>query len=167
MSAGPGWIEAAFLGLIQGLTEFLPVSSSAHLRIIGPLLPSGVDPGAAFTAIVTSLVSDLINPIIGLITGGTDFSSLYFVISGTAPEGASLKVARDAGANVFAYGAFLSAVINFLIIAFVVFLLVKGVNKIKDAAIKPAEKPEEAPAGPSAEELLVEIRDELRARPTA
>lgn len=51
MSAGPGWIEAAFLGLIQGLTEFLPVSSSAHLRIIGPLLPSGVDPGAAFTAI--------------------------------------------------------------------------------------------------------------------
>jgi undecaprenyl-diphosphatase len=51
MSTGPGWIEAAFLGLIQGLTEFLPVSSSAHLRIIGPLLPSGVDPGAAFTAI--------------------------------------------------------------------------------------------------------------------
>jgi undecaprenyl-diphosphatase len=51
MSAGPGWGEAAFLGLIQGLTEFLPVSSSAHLRIVGPLLPSGVDPGAAFTAI--------------------------------------------------------------------------------------------------------------------
>lgn len=51
MNTGPGWLEAAFLGLIQGLTEFLPVSSSAHLRIIGPLLPSGVDPGAAFTAI--------------------------------------------------------------------------------------------------------------------
>ena len=127
----------------------------------------GIIIGAAFTAIVTSLVSDLINPIIGLITGGTDFSSKYFVISGEAPAGASLKVARDAGANVFAYGAFFSAVINFLIIAFVVFLLVKGVNKIKDAAVKPAEKPEEAPAGPSAEELLVEIRDELRARPTA
>ena len=127
----------------------------------------GIIIGAAFTAIVNSLVADLINPIIGLITGGTDFSSLYFVISGTAPEGASLKVARDAGANVFAYGAFFSAVINFLIIAFVVFLLVKAVNRVKDAAIKPAEKPEEAPAGPTAEELLVEIRDELRARPTA
>lgn len=127
----------------------------------------GIIIGAAFTAIVTSLVADLINPIIGLITGGTDFSSLYVVLSGTAPEGASLKGARDAGANVFAYGAFLSAVINFLIIAFVVFLLVKAVNRVKDAAMKPAEKPEEAPAGPSAEELLAEIRDELRARPTA
>lgn len=51
MSAGIGWWEAAFLGVIQGLTEFLPISSSAHLRIIGPLLPSGGDPGAAFTAI--------------------------------------------------------------------------------------------------------------------
>ena len=127
----------------------------------------GIIIGAAFTAIVTSLVSDLINPIIGMITGGTDFSSLYFVISGTAPEGASLKAARDAGANVFAYGSFLSAVINFLIIAFVVFLLVKGVNKIKDAAVKPAPKAEEAPAGPTTEELLVQIRDELRTRPTA
>ena len=51
MSAAQAWAEAAFLGLVQGLTEFLPVSSSAHLRIIGPLLPSGGDPGAAFTAI--------------------------------------------------------------------------------------------------------------------
>lgn len=124
----------------------------------------GIIIGAAFTAIVTSLVGDLINPIIGLITGGTDFSSKYFVISGTAPEGASLQAARDAGANVFAYGAFLSSVINFLIIAFVVFLLVKGVNKIKDAAVGKAEVVEEAPAGPSQEELLAQIRDLLAAR---
>ncbi|SDE37293.1 large conductance mechanosensitive channel [Paracoccus isoporae] len=123
----------------------------------------GIIIGAAFTAIVTSLVSDLINPIIGLITGGTDFSDKYWVLSGPAPENASLQAARDAGANVFAYGAFFSAVINFLIIAFVVFLLVKAVNRIKDAAV--AEKEEEAVAGPSSEELLAQIRDELRARP--
>ncbi len=129
----------------------------------------GIIIGAAFTAIVTSLVSDLINPIIGIITGGTDFSSKYVVLTGEAPAGASLQAARDAGANVFAYGAFLSAVINFLIIAFVVFLLVKAVNRIKDGAMgkKAEEEAAAAPAGPTSEELLVQIRDELRARPTA
>lgn len=127
----------------------------------------GIIIGAAFTAIVTSLVSDLINPIIGIITGGTDFSSKYVVLSGTAPEGASLQAARDAGANVFAYGSFFSAVINFLIIAWVVFLLVKAVNRIKDAAVGPKVEEAPAPAGPTSEELLVQIRDELRARPSA
>ena len=126
----------------------------------------GIIIGAAFTAIVTSLVGDLINPIIGIITGGTDFSSKYVVLSGTAPEGAGLQAARDAGANVFAYGAFISAVINFLIIAFVVFLLVKAVNRIKDAAVRKDEAVPGAPAGPTQEELLAQIRDELRARPT-
>lgn len=126
----------------------------------------GIIIGAAFTAIVTSLVSDLINPVIGIITGGTDFSSKYVVLSGTAPAGASLQAARDAGANVFAYGSFISAVINFLIIAFVVFLLVKAVNRIKDSAMGKAEEAPAAPAGPTSEELLAQIRDELRARPT-
>ena len=107
----------------------------------------GIIIGAAFTAIVTSLVGDLINPIIGIITGGTDFSSKYVVLSGTAPEGAGLQAARDAGANVFAYGAFLSAVINFLIIAFVVFLLVKAVNRIKDAAVGKDGKGPQAKSG--------------------
>ena len=124
----------------------------------------GIIIGAAFTAIVTSLVGDLINPIIGLITGGADFSDKYFIISGTAPEGAGLQAARDAGANVFAYGAFLSAVINFLIIAFVVFLLVKGVNRLKDAAARKPEAVEEAATGPTQEELLAQIRDLLAAR---
>lgn len=124
----------------------------------------GIIIGAAFTAIVTSLVGDLINPIIGIITGGTDFSSKYVVLSGTAAEGASLQAARDAGANVFAYGAFLSAVINFLIIAFVVFLLVKAVNRIKDAAVRKEEAVPGAPAGPTQEELLAQIRDLLATR---
>ncbi|PZO67849.1 MAG: large conductance mechanosensitive channel protein MscL [Paracoccus denitrificans] len=124
----------------------------------------GIIIGAAFTAIVTSLVGDLINPIIGIITGGTDFSSKYVVLSGTAPEGAGLQAARDAGANVFAYGSFLSAVINFLIIAFVVFLLVKGVNKIKDSTMGPKAVSDE-PTPPSQEELLADIRDLLARRP--
>ena len=96
----------------------------------------GIIIGAAFTAIVTSMVADLINPIIGLIIGGIDFSNMYAVLSGEVPAGASLDAAREAGAAVFAYGAFINAVINFLIIAFVVFMLVRYVNKVKDAAMQ-------------------------------
>jgi large conductance mechanosensitive channel len=104
--------------------------------------------GAAFTAIVTSLVDDLINPIISLFMGGIDFSGMGF------------KLGDGADAAVFAYGNFIMALINFLIIAWVVFLLVKMVNRVKDAASGPAE--EEAPAGPTAEDLLTEIRDALQ-----
>lgn len=125
-------------------------------------LAVGIIIGAAFTAIVNSLVTDLINPIIGLLTGGTDFSSHYVVLKGTVPDNASLQAARDSGAAVFAYGSFLSAVINFLIIAWAVFMLVKGVNKVQSAASRKKEVEEAAPAGPTVEELLVQIRDELR-----
>ncbi|MCL7463775.1 large conductance mechanosensitive channel protein MscL [Phaeovulum sp. NW3] len=120
----------------------------------------GIIIGAAFTAIVTSLVSDLINPIIGLVTGGMDFSNLFVNLG----EGdfTSLAAAREAGAPVFAYGAFITAVINFLIIAFVVFLLVKMVNRIKDAAIKKEEQAAAAPAGPTELDVLMEIRDALK-----
>ncbi|UXU76025.1 MULTISPECIES: large conductance mechanosensitive channel protein MscL [unclassified Paracoccus (in: a-proteobacteria)] len=127
-------------------------------------LAVGIIIGAAFTAIVNSLVADLINPIIGLLTGGTDFSGHYLVLKGDVPDGASLKAARDSGASVFAYGAFLSAVINFLIIAWAVFLLVKAVNKIQSAALRKQQAAEAAPAGPTQEELLLQIRDELRAQ---
>lgn len=120
----------------------------------------GIIIGAAFTAIVTSLVSDLINPIIGLITGGMDFSNLFVNLG--AGEFTSLAAAREAGAPVFAYGAFITAVINFLIIAFVVFLLVKAVNKVKAAAEKPAEAAPAAPAGPTELDVLMEIRDALK-----
>jgi large conductance mechanosensitive channel len=122
----------------------------------------GIIIGAAFTAIVTSLVGDLINPIIGLILGGVDFTSMYAVLSGTVPDGVGLDTARDSGAAVFAYGAFITAVINFLIIAFVVFLLVKMVNKVKDAAVKKDEPVPGAPAGPTELEVLMEIRDSLK-----
>lgn len=126
-------------------------------------LAVGIIIGAAFTAIVNSLVSDLINPIIGLITGGVDFSNLFIDLSGANP--ASLAAAREAGQPVFAYGAFITAVINFLIIAWVVFLLVKAVNRLKDGMVKKeAAAAAAVPAGPTEVELLAEIRDALKAR---
>ncbi|WP_435257443.1 large conductance mechanosensitive channel protein MscL [Thioclava sp. FR2] len=124
-------------------------------------LAVGIIIGAAFTAIVNSLVADLINPIIGLVTGGIDFSNLFIDLSGTNP--ASLAAAKEAGAPVFAYGAFLTAVINFLIIAWVVFLLVKAVNRLKEAtAKKEAAEAAAAPAGPTELDILMEIRDSLK-----
>lgn len=120
----------------------------------------GIIIGAAFTAIVASLVADLINPIIGLFMGGIDFSNMYAVISGEGPY-ASLAAAREAGASVFAYGSFIMAIINFLIIAFVVFMLVRYVNKVKEASAKAEEEAPAAPAGPSELDILMEIRDSL------
>ena len=121
----------------------------------------GIIIGAAFTAIVTSLVGDLINPIIGLVSGGVDFTNNYAVLGGEVPVGASLEIAREAGASVFAYGAFIMAVINFLIIAFVVFMLVKMVNRVKAAAEKPEDVAPEVDSGPSELDVLLEIRDSL------
>jgi len=110
----------------------------------------GIIIGAAFTAIVTSMVDDLVNPLIGLFTGGVDFSSHAF------------RVGEGENAATFRYGAFINAVIKFLIVAWVVFLLVKLVNTIKDAAIAEAEAPDEEPEAPSQEQLLVEIRDLMK-----
>ena len=121
----------------------------------------GIIIGAAFTAIVSSMVGDLINPIIALVTGGIDFSGWFYALDGESYP--SIAVAQEAGAPVFAVGSFVMAVINFLIIAFVVFMLVKMVNRIKEAAEKKAEEPaEETPAGPTELEILIEIRDALK-----
>ena len=94
----------------------------------------GIIIGAAFTAIVSSLVADLINPIIGLFTGCIDFTNKYAVLSGEVAAGSSLEAAREAGASVFAYGSFIMAVINFLIIAWVVFMLVKFSEQSKSCS---------------------------------
>jgi large conductance mechanosensitive channel len=95
--------------------------------------------------------------------GGIDFTNLFFVISGDGTY-ASLAEARDAGAAVFAYGSFIMALINFLIIAFVVFMLVRYVNKVKEASQKKEEAAAEepVPAGPSQLDVLLEIRDSLK-----
>ncbi|MHA7877013.1 large conductance mechanosensitive channel protein MscL [Roseivivax sp.] len=120
----------------------------------------GIIVGAAFTAIVTSLVGDIINPIIALFTGGIDFSGWFYTLDGS--DQPSIEAAREAGVPVFAIGSFLMAVINFLIVAFVVFLLVKTVNRIKSAAEKPDEVAPSVPTGPSQVDLLIEIRDALK-----
>ena len=120
----------------------------------------GIIVGAAFTAIVTSLVGDIINPIIALFTGGIDFSGWFYVLDGG--EYASLDAAKEAGASVFAVGSFIMAVINLLIIAFVVFMLVKMVNRIKASAETPDEVAPEVKIGPSELDILMEIRDSLK-----
>lgn len=118
----------------------------------------GIIIGAAFTAIVTSLVGDMIMPIVGVLTSGVDFSDLYFSLDGESY--ASLNAAKDAGAPLIKYGAFINALINFLIVAFVVFLLVKGVNSLKRKAEDPKAK--DAPPPPKEVVLLTEIRDLLK-----
>jgi large conductance mechanosensitive channel len=122
-------------------------------------LAVGIIIGAAFTAIVNSLVADLVNPLIGVVTGGIDFSNLFINLG--EGEFASLAAARAAGAPVFAYGSFITAVINFLIIAWVVFLLVKAVNKLQDT-LKKKEEAAAAAAGPTELDVLKEIRDALK-----
>ena len=97
----------------------------------------GIIMGVAFGAIITSLVNDVIMPPIGLLLGQVDFSSLYFNLSGS--EFASLAAAEEAGAPVIKYGIFLNAILNFLIVAFVIFLLVRQVNKLKQKEEAPSE----------------------------
>ena len=120
--------------------------------------------GAAFGAIVTSLTDDVIMPIVGAIFGGADFSN-YFILLST-PEGyqgslSDYAALKAAGAAMIGYGAFITAVINFLILAFVIFLLVRYAKK---AMAEFETKKDEAPVGPTEIDLLTEIRDELKKR---
>lgn len=122
-------------------------------------LAIGVIMGGAFGKIVDSLVSDLIMPIVGWITGGVDFSQKFAQLAG-APA-STLAAAKEAGAT-FAYGNFITILINFLILAFVLLQLVKFSNRLKK------EEPAPAPVGPTAsEKLLAEIRDSLAPKAVA
>jgi len=122
-------------------------------------LAVGVIIGVAFGKIVSSLTDDVIMPVVGWLTGGIDFSS-KFLLLGTVPakytgsltDYAALK---KAGVTMIGYGAFLNTIINFLILAFIIFLIVKQVSKLMP-------KPAETPAGPSEVDLLTEIRDALK-----
>ena len=121
-------------------------------------LAVGIIMGAAFTAIVNSLVADIIMPPIGLVLGGIDFSAFYVDLAGNHYD--NLDAARAAGAPVLAYGLFVNAIIKFLIVAWAVFILVKQVNRFYR---KPEESP--APTPPTNQEvLLAEIRDLLKRR---
>ena len=123
-------------------------------------LAVGVIIGAAFGAIVKSLTDEIIMPIVGAMFGNIDFSDRYIVLAGAVAPGTPLAAAREAGANVIGLGAFASVVINFLILALIIFLMVRYVSKLTAQMAKP-EAPA-APAGPTEVELLAEIRDALK-----
>ncbi|MCA9352821.1 large conductance mechanosensitive channel protein MscL [Patescibacteria group bacterium] len=118
----------------------------------------GIIIGGAFGTIVKSLVDDVIMPVISGIFTIPDFSNLFIVLKGTGEPFTSVSVAREAGAAVLAYGSFINAIIAFLIVAWALFMLVKGMNKLK----KEDDPAPEAPTGPTEVELLTEIRDSLR-----
>lgn len=118
--------------------------------------------GAAFATIVASLTDDIIMPVIGAIFGGADFSS-YFTVLGAIPadykgDPTNYAALKEAGVAVLGWGQFLTVLINFIILAFVIFLLVRQANKI-------VKRPDDAPAGPTEVDLLTQIRDELKKRP--
>jgi len=117
-------------------------------------MATGIIIGAAFGTVISSLVADILMPFIGMAMGGVDFSAIHTVLGDT--EYASMKAAEDAGAAVVKWGVFFNNVISFLIVAFVIFLLIKGVNKARKA------KEDEPEAPPRSEVLLEEIRDALR-----
>lgn len=140
----PGWIAEFKAFIMRGNVVDLAV---------------GIIIGAAFTSIVSSLVRDIFTPLIGLLVGGIDFTNLFITIKGS--HEATLDAAQKAGAVTLNVGLFLNAVIQFLIVAFAIFWVVKVISRFQ-------RKEEAAPLPPSrAEALLAEIRDALVARPPA
>jgi len=147
----------------RSLRECAMLKEFREFAIKGNVVDMGVGIviGAAFTSIVNSLVADLINPIIGLFTGGIDFSNLFLNLSGQ--EFTSVAAAQAAGAATLNYGLFLNAVISFLIVAWVLFLIIKGVNRLK-AQVAATEEAAPPPPPPAEQVLLTEIRDLLKAQ---
>lgn len=132
------------MGFIKEFKEFAMRGSVVDLAV-------GVVIGAAFGKIVTSLVDDIIMPGVGYITGGIDFSEMKYVIDPGDP-------AAEIPETAIMYGNFVNVIIQFIIVAFVIFLVIKGINSMK----RKEEVVEEAPAGPTQEELLADIRDLLK-----
>ena len=137
-------------GFVKEFGEFIKKGNVVDMAV-------GVVIGSAFGAIVTSLVNDIIMPVISLLTGGIDFSNWFLALDGN--KYATLEEATTAGAATLNYGNFISLVINFLIVAFCIFLVVKAMNRFKR---KEEEKPAEEPKKPEDVVLLTEIRDLLK-----
>ncbi len=139
------------MNIIQEFKTFAMRGNAIDLAV-------GVVVGAAFTGIVNSLVKDLINPPLGFLLGGIDFSNFFVVIGGdvTYP---TLKAAQDAGAATLNYGLFINALINFLLVAFALFLVVRGINRL--TAARAVEKADDPPP-PEDILLLRQIRDALK-----
>jgi large conductance mechanosensitive channel len=138
------------MSIVSEFKEFINKGSVMDLAV-------GVIVGGAFGKITASLVEDIFMPIIGRIVGSVDFSNLYLPLSDKIPAGTGLADAKKLG-PVFAYGNFITVVINFLLVAFAVFLFVKAYNKMKAAPAAPAAPPEPT----ATEKLLTEIRDALK-----
>lgn len=138
------------MGFLKEFKEFAIRGNVVDLAV-------GVIIGGAFGKIVTSIVNDIMMPPIGLLMQGKNFSELFWSLDGNEYE--SIVKAKEAGAPILAYGPFLQTVIDFTIVAFCVFLLVKGINKLKK---KEPEKPATPPEPSSEEKLLTEIRDLLK-----
>lgn len=123
-------------------------------------LAVGVIIGAAFGKIVDSVVKDLIMPIVSAIIGSPDFSNMYVVLKGPVPKGVPLEDARKvADSVVFAYGSFLTVLLNFVLLAFIIFLMVRAINSMRT---KEEAKPTAPPPPTETEKLLMEIRDSLK-----
>ena len=139
--------------MVREFKEFISKGNVVDLAV-------GVIIGAAFGAIVNSLVADVVMPLVGMLTGGIDFSNWFVVLKEGKVPGpyVSLAAAKAASAVTLNVGTFINAVVNFLIVAWAIFVMVKAVNRVRGA--KPA--PEAAPAPPPTEILLAEIRDLLR-----
>lgn len=142
------------MSLVSEFREFAIKGNVVDLAV-------GVIIGAAFNSIVKSLVDQVVMPPIGLLTGGIDFSKLEWVLR---PENLATEEIEKVSIQ---YGAFLNTVIQFAIVAFVVFLLVKGINKLRRQEAAAPTAPAVPPAPTPTEVLLAEIRDELKARPSA
>ena len=140
------------MGFIKEFKEFAMKGNVMDMAV-------GVIIGGAFGKIVTSLVNDVLMPVISVATGGIDFINLFVNLSDNAKY-KTLAEAQEAGASVFAYGQFIQNIIDFIIIAFCIFLMIKAMNKLK----KKEEPAPEAPKGPTQEELLAEIRDLLKTK---
>ena len=137
------------MGFVKEFKEFAMKGNVMDMAV-------GVIIGGAFGKIVSSLVDDIIMPLVGKVLGNADFTNLFIPLSGQA-DGLTLEKARELG-SVFAYGQFCQNIIDFLIIALCIFLMIKAVNKMK----KQEEPAPEAPAGPTTEELLADIKDILK-----
>ena len=138
------------MGFIKEFKEFAVKGNVMDMAV-------GVIIGGAFGKIVTSLVNDVLMPLIGKLTGGVSFTDLFVTLGDGNYQ--TLAAAQEAGAAVLAYGQFIQNIIDFIIIAFCIFLMIKGMNKLNRKKEEPA--PEE-PKGPTQEELLAEIRDLLK-----
>jgi len=138
------------MGFIKEFKEFAVKGNVMDMAV-------GVIIGGAFGKIVTSLVGDLLMPVISLATGGLDFTNMFVNLTDDTKY-ATLASAQEAGASVFAYGQFIQNIIDFLIVAFCIFMMIKAMNKLN----KKKEEEPAAPAGPTQEELLAEIRDLLK-----